>query len=128
MPTTVVEFSERTYSDHDYQSRLRRPVFLEGFGFSPVVLRPAATIYKAPPAITTVAPQATMPEPSAEPPPTEYVPSTYQEPPPDVELEPAPPVTPPEPPAPKVSPWVWVAGGSGALVVFWLFFRRKRKG
>lgn len=121
MPTTVVEFAERTYSDHDYQARLRRPAWLEGFGFSPVVLHPATTIYKAPAPTTTLAP-APAPEP------TEYVPATYQEPPPDVELEPAPPVTSPEPPAPKTSPWVWVAGGTGAVVVFWLFFRRKRKG
>jgi len=117
MPTTVVEFSERTYSDQDYQSRLRRPVWLEGFGFTPVVRRPAPTFV----------PKATAPALPTEPPPTEYVPSTYQEPPPDVQLEPEEPVDQPAG-APKVSPWVWVAGGSGAIVVFWLFFRRKRKG
>lgn len=121
MPTTVVEFAQRTYSDQDYQARLRRPVWLEGFGFSPVIFHPPAV----PPVQTTLAPA-----PSSEPPPeTVYVPATYQEPPPDVELEPAPPAMPEEPAAPKTSPWVWVAGGTGAaVVVFWLFFRRKRKG
>ncbi|MGH9463109.1 MAG: hypothetical protein ACRD1X_18010 [Vicinamibacteria bacterium] len=121
MPTTVVEFAERTYSDHDYQSRLRRPVWLEGFGFTPVVFRPAATVYQPPPPATSLPPPQTEPS-------TEYVPSTYQEPPPDVELEPEPPAMPEAPVAKQTSPWVWVAGGTGALVVFWLFFRRKRKG
>ena len=123
MPTTVVEFAERTYSDRDYQSRLRRPVWLEGLGFTPVIYRPppTATVFKPSPPATVLPP---------EPPPTEYVPSTYQEPPADVELEPqGGPVMPTVPPPRKAtSPWVWVAGGTGAVVVFWLFFRRKRKG
>jgi hypothetical protein len=119
MPTTSVEFSQRTYSDGDYQSRLRRPAWLEGFGFSPVLFTPKAqtTVYQPPP------------------PSSQYVPATHQEPPADAAPEPAPPVEIPIEPLPlpsdvhkATSPWVWVAGGTGALVVFWLIARRKKKG
>lgn len=161
MPTTVVENSERVFSDTDnaeygsYGPRTRRPVWLEGLGASanpcptgytyrttggrcfcdPVLESallgalgmeipcPASLVTTTFAPVTTIAPaKATTP--------TTLVPATFIPTPPatdeTVQTEPTPP--PPEtvPIEKKTSPLVWVGAGAGALVIGWLFFRRKK--
>lgn len=133
MPTTVVQNADRTYGDETYGLRLRRPTYLEAL--MPAALVPAAPVVYRPAAIVRQ-PQAPIPSVVTARTDAQKAAIVYQAPAvdvspgekaPEMPAEEGAPVAPEAPlPRKKVSPWVWAGAGGATLVVFWLFFRKRR--